>query len=52
MERLPEPEVLFPTLDSIVNEAWQLYYSERLNWIASDLVMEKYSIDQLGGTIS
>ena len=52
MERLPEPEVLFPTLDSIINEAWQLYYSERLNWIASDLVMEKYSIDQLGGTIS
>ena len=52
MGRLPEPSVLFHTLDSIVNEAWQLYYSERTNWIASDLVLESHSMDELGGTIS
>lgn len=50
--RLPEPSVLFHTLDSIVNEAWQLYYSERVNWIASDLVLAAHSMDELGGTIS
>lgn len=52
MGRLPEPSILFHTLDSIVNEAWQLYYSERTNWIASDFVLESHSMDELGGTIS
>ena len=52
MERLPKPSVLFYTLDSIVNEAWQLYYSERTNWIASDLVLASHSMDELGGSIS
>lgn len=52
MGRLPEPSILFHTLDSIVNEAWQLYYSERTNWIASDLVLESHSMDELGGSIS
>lgn len=52
MGRLPEPSILFHTLDSIVNEAWQLYYSERTNWIASDFVLESHSMDDLGGSIS
>ena len=24
-----------------MNEGWQLYFSERVSWIASDLVLEK-----------
>lgn len=46
------PPEFFATLDSIIDEAWQLYYSERANWIASDLVMEKYQVEDLGGTLS
>ncbi len=46
------PPEFFATLDSIIDEAWQLYYSERANWIASDLVMEKYKVEDLGGTLS
>ena len=49
-DKMP-PEFL-ATLDSIIDEAWQLYYSERANWIASDLVMEKYQVEDLGGTLS
>ena len=48
---LPIPE-LFSILDSIVEEGWHLYYSERANWVASDLVMEKYRAEDIGGSVS
>ena len=47
----PFPE-LSTTLDSIIQEAWILYYSERVNWIASDLVHQKYREDGIGGCFS
>ena len=52
LDRLPPPSELFATLDSIVNEGWQLYYSERVNWIASDLVLEKFDMDAIGGSVT
>ena len=47
----PFPE-LATTLDSIIQEAWILYYSERVNWIASDLVHQTYREDGIGGCFS
>ncbi len=47
----PFPE-LSTTLDSIIREAWNLYDSERVNWIASDLAMEKYRENEVGGFLS
>ena len=52
LDRLPPTSELFTTLDSIVNEGWQLYFSERVNWIASDLVLEKFDMDALGGSVT
>ena len=46
------PPEFFATLDSIIKEAWQLYYSEQANWIASDLALAKYQVEDLGGTLS
>ncbi|MBQ4441376.1 MAG: hypothetical protein II899_04635 [Bacteroidales bacterium] len=40
-DRLPPLSERYVTLDSIMNEGWQLYFSERVSWIASDLVLEK-----------
>ena len=52
LDRLPPLSELFVTLDSIVKEGWQLYYSERVNWIASDLVLEKFDMDAIGGSVT
>ena len=52
LDRLPPTSELFTTLDSIVNEGWQLYFSERVNWIASDLVLEKFYMDAIGGSVT
>lgn len=49
---LPPASVLYVTLDSIIQEGWNLYYSERTNWIASDLAMEKYRDNEIGGYVS
>ncbi|MBR4840013.1 MAG: hypothetical protein IK005_06005 [Paludibacteraceae bacterium] len=51
-QALPPYSELFTTLDSIIQEGWNLYYSERSNWIASDLVVEKYRAEEIGGYIS
>lgn len=52
LDRLPPLSELFVTLDSIVKEGWQLYYSERVSWIASDLFMEHYDLDKSGGYLT
>ena len=52
LDRLPPLSELYVTLDSIVNEGWQLYFSERVNWIASDLVLEKNDMDAIGGSMT
>ena len=38
--------------DSIVAEGFQLYYSERANWIATDLMFEKCDIANVGGSVT
>ena len=52
LDRLPPLSELYVILDSIVKEGWQLYFSERVNWIASDLVMEKFDMDVIGGSVT
>lgn len=46
------PPNLFAILDSIVEEGRQLYYSERLNWVATDIVLEQHRQDEIGGSVS
>lgn len=52
LDRLPPLNELYVILDSIVNEGWQLYYSERVNWIATDLFFENHDMNDVGGNIS
>lgn len=49
---LPPYEKVIAINDSIINEGWQLYYSEMANWIATDLVFERYDMAQLGSSVS
>ena len=51
-KNLPPLSEVSPILDSIVEEGYQLYYSERANWIAADLVFEKHEVDEIGGSIT
>ena len=51
-KNLPPLSEVSPILDSIVEEGYQLYYSERANWIATDLVFERYGMDELGRSIT
>ena len=51
-KKLPPMKEISPILDSIVEEGYQLYYSERANWVATDLVFEKYQPEQLGSSVS
>ena len=51
-KRLPAISEIAPILDSIVTEGFQLYYSERANWIATDQVFERYQPNQLGSSVS
>ena len=52
LKNLPPLSEASPILDSIVKEGYQMYYSERANWIATDLVFEKHGVDELGGSIT
>lgn len=49
---LPPLSELYAIHDSIIKEAWHLYYSERVNWIATDLLLEKFNYDEIGSTLS
>ena len=49
---LPPQAELSQILDSITQEGYRLYFSERANWVATDLVFEKYDVDKLGSSIS
>ena len=51
-DRLPPLSELYVTLDSIVNEGWQLYFSERVSRIASDLVFGKIDMEEIGGSLT
>lgn len=49
---LPPLSELTSILDSIVEEGYQLYYSERANWVATDLVFAKHNEEELGHSVS
>lgn len=50
--KLPPLKEISPIHDSIIEEGYALYYSERANWVATDLVFEKYRPDELGSSVS
>ena len=50
MER-PQPEQIQAALDSICNEGYNLFIAERVNWVATDSVLEHYNGDRIGGNI-
>lgn len=51
-KKLPPMSELSVIFDSIVNEGYQLYYSDRANWVATDLVFEKHDMEELGRSVS
>lgn len=46
-----QPEQIQAALDSICNEGYNLFVAERVNWVATDSVLEHYSQDRIGGNI-
>lgn len=52
LKKLPPPTELAAVFDSIINEGYQLYYSERANWVATDLVFAKHNEEELGHSVS
>ena len=51
-KKLPPLSELAAVFDSIINEGYQLYYSDRANWVATDLVFEKHDREELGQSVS
>ena len=49
---LPPQDELSQIFDSINQEGYSLYFSEQANWVATDLVSEKYDMEKIGGSIS
>ena len=49
---LPPQDELSQIFDSIIQEGYSLYFSEQANWVATDLVSEKYDMEKIGGSIS
>ena len=49
---LPPQDELSQIFDSIIQEGYSLFFSERANWVATDLVFEKYDMDKIGSSIS
>ena len=52
MKKMPSSAEMQAINDSIVAEGFQLYYSERANWIATDLMFEKCDMANLGGNVT
>lgn len=49
--QLPQPETIQAALDSICREGYNLFLAERVNWVATDSALERYSQDRVGGNI-
>ncbi|MBP5515653.1 MAG: hypothetical protein J6X86_01765 [Bacteroidales bacterium] len=47
----PEPGQIQAALDSICSEGYNLYIAERVNWVATDMVLEHYSEGDFGGNV-
>ncbi|MBO4574041.1 MAG: hypothetical protein J5708_01780 [Bacteroidales bacterium] len=52
MTKMPSSAEMQAINDSIVAEGYQLYYSERANWIATDLLFEKCDMANVGGSVT
>ena len=52
LKKMPSSAEMQAINDSIVTEGFQLYYSERANWIATDLLFEKCDMANLGGSVT
>lgn len=47
----PRPETIQAALDSICNEGYNLFIAERINWMATDSVIEHNDIERVGGNV-
>jgi hypothetical protein len=47
----PPLDVIQAKLDSICEEGYNLYHAERVNWMATDSVLSRYSQESIGGNI-
>jgi len=52
LKKMPSTAQMQAINDSIVAEGFQLYYSERANWIATDLMFEKCDLANVGGSVT
>ena len=51
-KKMPSSAEMQAINDSIIAEGFQLYYSERANWIATDLLFEKCDMANVGGSVT
>ena len=52
LKKMPSSAEMQAINDSIVAEGFQLYYSERANWVATDLMLEKCDMANVGGSVT
>lgn len=52
LKKMPSSAQMQAINDSIVAEGFQLYYSERANWVATDLMFEKCDMANVGGSVT
>lgn len=52
LKKMPSTAQMQAINDSIVAEGFQLYYSERANWVATDLMFEKCDMANVGGSVT
>ena len=52
LKKMPSSAEMQAINDSIVAEGFQLYYSERAHWIATDIMLEKCNMANVGGGVT
>lgn len=51
-KKMPSSAEMQAINDSIIAEGFQLYYSERANWIATDIMLERCNMANVGGSVA
>lgn len=51
-KNLPPLDQLARINDSIIAEGHNLYFSEKINWVATDYLFEKYTEEDVGGSLT
>ena len=51
-KNLPPLDQLARINDSIIAEGHNLYFSEKINWVATDYLFEKYTEEDVGEKVS